>query len=123
MIGSRSVLLRRLRSTEMRAEQSQMVARRSFCLGRGPSRNITDFTVRLFCSLAEEKSADWRVWTGRRVWNQAVARGIIIRNILVACLGTASDLSAARRLLRKRCQERVKRVRGQTGRVSQWRAE
>ena len=55
--------------------------------------------------------------------NQAVARGIIMRNMLVACLGTFRALSSARLLLRKRCQERVKRVRGQTGRVSQCRAE
>ena len=61
--------------------------------------------------------------TGGRESNHAVARGIIIRNILMACLGTFRALSSALLLARNRCQDRIKTVRGQIGRVSQWRAE
>ena len=45
--------------------------------------------------------ADLSSWTGGRESNQAVARGIIIRKMLIACFGTFRALWSALLLLRE----------------------
>ena len=46
-----------------------------------------------------------------------------MRKMLVACFGTRSARSSARRLLSSRCQDRKKSVRGQMGKVAQCSSE
>ena len=81
---------------------------------------VNDLISFLFCSAVflPPKSAQplfLSTWTVSRSSNQAVAKGIIIRKMLMACLGTRKALLSARLLLRKKCQDRKKIVRGQMG--------
>ena len=79
----------------------------------------SDLSSFLFCSAVffppKSDLLFFSSWTVSRSSNQAVARGIIIRKMLMACLGTLRALLSALLLLRKKCHDRKNRVRGQMG--------